>query len=151
MGNIRYKGGNYTRSARPVLIEKEITANGTYIASDDNADGYSEVTVDVAEQNNTKLFYFGSYASSFVVNASIVEKIEIPEGYTGLNTSTSNTSLKMAVSLKEIKLPSTITTLASDMFSYCHYLEKITINKPEGSITGAPWGAPASCQIVWLG
>lgn len=31
----------------PVLIEKEITENGEYIAVDDSADGYSEVTVNV--------------------------------------------------------------------------------------------------------
>ena len=33
----------------PTLITKQITANGTYAAEDDNADGYSEVTVDVAQ------------------------------------------------------------------------------------------------------
>lgn len=31
----------------PVIIEKEVTANGVYKASDDEADGYSKVTVDV--------------------------------------------------------------------------------------------------------
>ena len=31
----------------PALIEKEITENGTYTAADDNADGYSKVTVNV--------------------------------------------------------------------------------------------------------
>jgi hypothetical protein len=40
------------------LIEKSITENGVYNASDDNADGYSKVTVDVA----------GSGGETFVVN-----------------------------------------------------------------------------------
>lgn len=31
----------------PTLITKQITENGTYAAADDNADGYSEVTVNV--------------------------------------------------------------------------------------------------------
>ena len=31
----------------PTLITKQITENGTYTAADDNADGYSEVTVNV--------------------------------------------------------------------------------------------------------
>ena len=31
----------------PILIDKDITANGTYNASSDNADGYSKVVVDV--------------------------------------------------------------------------------------------------------
>ena len=34
--------------AAPVLIEKTISENGTYNASDDSADGYSSVTVDVS-------------------------------------------------------------------------------------------------------
>ena len=34
----------------PTLITKNITANGTYTASADNADGYSQVVVDVQEQ-----------------------------------------------------------------------------------------------------
>lgn len=34
-------------SPQPTLITKQITANGTYAAEDDNADGYSEVTVNV--------------------------------------------------------------------------------------------------------
>lgn len=38
-----YSGGRIAN-----LIEKNITANGTYNASDDGADGYSEVNVDVA-------------------------------------------------------------------------------------------------------
>ena len=32
---------------QPTLITKQITENGTYAAADDNADGYSEVTVNV--------------------------------------------------------------------------------------------------------
>ena len=36
-------------SAAPTLITKNITANGTYNAASDNADGYSSVTVNVPE------------------------------------------------------------------------------------------------------
>lgn len=36
--------------AAPVLIPKTITKNGTYAAEDDNADGYSEVEVDVPRE-----------------------------------------------------------------------------------------------------
>lgn len=42
---IRTGGGGSGGSA--TLITKSITQNGTYLATDDNADGYSEVTVDV--------------------------------------------------------------------------------------------------------
>ena len=37
----------------PVLITKNITANGTYNAADDNADGYSQVKVEVSGGGST--------------------------------------------------------------------------------------------------
>ena len=42
------RGGSGGGGGEPVLIEKSITANGTYAASSDNADGYSSVTVSVS-------------------------------------------------------------------------------------------------------
>lgn len=39
--------GAETQPAQPILIDKNITDNGTYHASDDNADGYANVTVEV--------------------------------------------------------------------------------------------------------
>lgn len=38
-------------SQEPVLVTKSITENGTYSADDDDADGYSSVTVNVAGQS----------------------------------------------------------------------------------------------------
>lgn len=38
-------------SISSILIAKSITTNGTYLAADDNADGYSEVTVNIASGN----------------------------------------------------------------------------------------------------
>lgn len=40
-------------STTPTLVTKEITSNGTYSASDDSADGYSSVTVNVPGVNIT--------------------------------------------------------------------------------------------------
>ncbi len=48
MANIIRVGGGGGSTPTPTLITKSITQNGTYLATDDNADGYSEVTVDVA-------------------------------------------------------------------------------------------------------
>jgi hypothetical protein len=42
-------GGGGGGGGEAVLINKTISANGTYNASDDNADGYSSVTVNVAD------------------------------------------------------------------------------------------------------
>lgn len=67
--------------------------------------------------------------------------------------------------LKELKLPSTMIEIEDpyDTFSsYSHVrglwgdnIEKVYINKPEGSISGAPWHmggfyAP-NAQIIWTG
>lgn len=134
----------------PTLIDKNITANGTYNASSDNVQGYSKVVVDVGQLNTIKYVEGESFATA----SKLFEKISVPEGYLSLYyDSTYRTSLASAVNLKELYLPSTIRQdgISSTMFSQCTALEKITINKPEGSIGGAPWGAPASCQIVWRG
>ena len=51
----------------PTLITKSITSNGTYNASSDNADGYSQVTVDVSAQPTVKqgtITYNTTYATS---------------------------------------------------------------------------------------
>lgn len=42
----------------PTLITKQITENGTYNAEDDNADGYSEVTVEVGKSVEEKYINF---------------------------------------------------------------------------------------------
>lgn len=46
LGARRYRAKNFI-GGDPTLIEKTITTNGTYSAEDDNADGYSEVNVNV--------------------------------------------------------------------------------------------------------
>lgn len=51
IANIAAVAGNI--SPDPTLITKSITANGTYNASSDNADGYSSVTVNVPAQTLT--------------------------------------------------------------------------------------------------
>jgi hypothetical protein len=59
-----YSGGRIAN-----LIEKNITANGTYNASDDGADGYSEVNVDV--DGWTAIFENGQWLNPEGVNYTI--------------------------------------------------------------------------------
>lgn len=54
-------------------------------------------------------------------------------------------------SLKTVTISENIETIEEDAFTGCAVLETITINKPEGSISGAPWGAPETTQIIWNG
>ena len=132
----------------PTLIDKNITANGTYNASSDEADGYKKVVVDVPlNNNNSNMIYYSGGGGTFKFGEAI-EKLTIAEGYT---QSGGASTFMYAINMKEISIPSTFTGIPAESFSSCTKLEKITINKAEGSITGAPWGAPASCQIIWAG
>lgn len=49
-----------------------------------------------------------------------------------------------------INLPSSLTSIQGNIFTNCTALTLITIDKPEGSISGAPWGAP-NATVVWTG
>ena len=50
-------------------------------------------------------------------------------------------------SLKSIELPSTIEVIEEDAFYGCGDIE-IKINKPEGSVAGAPWRAD-DAKVIW--
>lgn len=48
----------------PVLAEKVITQNGTYLASDDNAEGFDKVLINVEGTSGTKDIYFANVLGS---------------------------------------------------------------------------------------
>lgn len=60
------------------LIEKSITANGTYSAEDDNADGYSEVTVNVSSGGGASNVVTGTFTTE---SSTAIMTIDVP--YTG--------------------------------------------------------------------
>ena len=43
-----------------------------------------------------------------------------------------------------------INSISNTAFAGCTNLETITINKSEGSVSGAPWGA-TNATVVWNG
>lgn len=53
--------------------------------------------------------------------------------------------------LKEIVVPSSVNFIGLNAFRGCRSLQKIVINKEEGSLTGAPWDAPENTEIIWNG
>ena len=53
--------------------------------------------------------------------------------------------------LTAIAIPNNVNYIGKDAFLFCTGLETITINRAEGSIEGAPWGAPQTTQIIWAG
>lgn len=67
LGSRRIKA-KYFQGGDPVLIDKTITANGTYRAADDDADGYSKVIVDAKQipEFFGRDLYVGQSGSSYV-------------------------------------------------------------------------------------
>ena len=254
---------------QPVLTTKTATANGTYSASEDDADGYSSVTVEVSptlenktvtpttsEQTVTagenydglgavtveavtsaidsnitaenikdgvsilgvegnvsavefsatpepfslftnirnlnvvipngvtrmedSAFYFCVGLTSVEIPSSLIAissgafqrctgltSVEIPcsvigdeafdscTGLTSVELSNSVTSIGAAAfagctGLTSIEIPSSVTSIGEYAFADCTNLTTITVHKAEGSITGAPWGAP-NATVVWDG
>lgn len=144
---------------QPTLIIKQITENGTYSAEDDNADGYSEVTVDVpsdfakaiagqitsyviTDESPTVREYAFAYMSSLetvIINTSY----SISSGYVFRECS----SLKKCVfnnpqtllaydmfwnctKLQEQDLPQTINEIEKFAFENCFALKRVIIRSP---------------------
>ncbi len=52
--------------------------------------------------------------------------------------------------MSTIDIPSTVTSINSMTFTGCTNLTEIIVNKPSGSISGAPWGA-TNATVTWTG
>lgn len=85
----------------------------------------------------------GIYAFAFCKSLASVEMSSV--------TTIKGSAFKGCTALTEIEIPSSVTTIESQTFLDCDNLETITVHKAEGSITGAPWGAPNTTQIIWDG
>lgn len=73
---------NYTRfDEPPTLVQKTITANGTYNASSDDADGYSSVIVNVSSGGGTP-----TLQSKTATPSESVQTITADTGYDGLSS-----------------------------------------------------------------
>lgn len=120
-------------------------------------------TFDIPEGATT----IGTSAFNGAINLT---SIGIPEGVTSIGNSAFYGCVKLAnaglpdgitsigpmafgycSALKTIEIPNSVESIDKNCFQGCTALETITINKPEGSITGAPWGAPSTTQVVWTG
>lgn len=84
-------GGGGSPAPAPVLIEKSVTQNGTYTASDDEADGYSAVTVNVP---NT---YAAGDEGKVVQNGALVSQTSTSVSQNGTINTTTNNSVTVAV------------------------------------------------------
>lgn len=109
-----------------------------------------------------------SHIGAGAFSGSAINTLYIEDGLQELTES----SLVAMYRLTEVRLPNTLTSIRSNCFGSCTVLTKIfipnsvteiasnafsnsaikeiVIDKPEGSISGAPWGANSECTITWL-
>lgn len=101
----------------PVLISKTITENGTYRALDDNANGYREVTVDVASGGSIiQATVTSSDTSKITVSNIMCYQIEnIVFGRYKVNR-VGSSSQRGTITISGLSLPST--TILDDGFSF---------------------------------
>ena len=118
------------------LTTKSITQNGTYSAQDDNADGYSEVTVNVPPTLFRKLIdksittvaaddlagvtNIGTHAFH---NCQSLTSITIPDSVTTIWDEAFNSCL----SLTSIIIPNSVTRIRINAFIYCTRLSMVYI------------------------
>jgi hypothetical protein len=126
------------------LIEKSISANGVYNASDDSADGYSKVTVDVPNtytaQDEGKVVDNGALVAQTAMSSEVTENgtvnttlynsvtvnVSSGGGYNAKFEATS-TNFTVASCLTEIQIPTEITTIPMNAFSSYANLAKVTM------------------------
>lgn len=126
----------------PALIAKSIAENGTYNAADDEADGYSSVTVDVPYNSKTK-----STPARFTIQKNL-EEITIPYGCTSIGPNDpigDSWTTTGFPNLKHINIPNTVTTLEASCFSGMESLESIDI---PSSVTVVGSSAFSSCKSL---
>lgn len=103
--------------SEPTLISKTITENDTYNAADDNADGYSSVTVNVPSDEEKTILsqLLNGTLKNFIVSESI--------GVTQLRTS----CFAELISLETVVIPEGVTEIRMAAFSNCSHLESIVL------------------------
>ena len=109
------------------LINKNVSENGVYKAKDDNADGYSSVTVDIPGAGNNAKFDLPSNKQDFTVRDAL-ESIKITSG--GRNKRVGSQCFMEYRSLKFVDMRNSgIETISTQAFQDCNSLE--TIYLPE--------------------
>ena len=75
--------------------------------------------------------------------ANKLRSVSIPNTVSNIGDAAFSTNI-----LKEVIIPSSVTSIGAKSFSGNVRGMKLTINKPNGSITGSPWGADS---VEWVG
>lgn len=122
--------GTISGGSTPTLITKSITANGTYNASSDNADGYSSVTVNVSGGSSGKYTLYQRVKDDTNTEIGTVvgflkDSNNVEYAVVCLDSSTWGTSTKMLSSNVEI---TTLTKYDSSLWYFWNSNETATQN-----------------------
>lgn len=133
-GNVVIDGkNNYYKIENNVLYSKDKT---TLCAVLYNINGKFEIENGVKKIENSAFH-----------NQNGLTQIDIPNTVEEIGRSFAYCS-----GLTKINISTSVKTISSNCFDRCSNLLNININKKEGSITGAPWGAPKGMKVVnWNG
>ena len=115
------------------LITKSLTANGTYTAIDDNADGYSQVSVSVPD------------AAQALINQTITS-VTVDEGLTKLR----NRIFEGCRLLTSVVLPSTLTYIDGYAFDGCTNLTSVNIPDSVSTIYSCAFRSCSSLTRIKL-
>ena len=128
--------------AAKTAISNAITAKGGTVGAND---GLEEFAADIATIPSGGV-EFKSTPSNFTLITNIDNlNVTVPNG---CNTITNN-AFKGCTGLTSIEIPNSVISIGSFIFQNCTNLETIYINKEEGSLSGSPWGAPNTPQVIW--
>lgn len=166
-------GGDPADVADCVTIVEVLNAIAAKYEGEDDATINPEAIANIAAvaeniggggDNNAK---FAAEPATFSANTNLTS-VEIPNGVTSIGSSAFGGFRNLAkvtipdsvttitgnafasTALTEITIPSSVYGIDQYVFSSCTSLSKIIVNKAEGSISGAPWGAP-NATVEWTG
>lgn len=129
-------GGGAFKALETVIIPESVTAISQVAFA--NCDALKNVTI----PESVTSIEMGAFNP-----CKSLESIELPEALESIGM----IAFAGCIALKSIVIPENVTSIGDYAFQNCTALETITINKAEGSISGAPWSAPETTQIIWNG
>lgn len=89
------------------------------------------------------------------LNDKGLKTVIISEGCTSIGDAAFAIQAQLSGDVQDmsITIPSTVTTIGTNVFGgrRANSHTTITINKPENSIAGAPWGSGSNATVIWTG
>lgn len=128
--------------AQDIIIRSTIDGKNVTSIGEHAFRNHSSLTSITIPNSITSIVYQAFYNCSSLTNITFGENSQL--------TSIGYEAFMRCSNLPSITIPHSVTNIENLAFRYCTNLSTIYINKPQGSISGAPWGAP-NAQVIWQG